>query len=195
MRKKRLGIALATVCLSLGFSSASAFADGGTLRFSGRRGNWSISVFTAPAPLCAGPVDLSVLVLDAESGRPIAHLAVEVRAGRAGSAEAGIRMPATTEAATNKLMRAARLELSEPGRWHFDMSVEGVDSSQPIGFDVEVAPPPPPWLELSLWIAWPLVPIGLFATARFRLRRKLPAIEAELSQPSTSSIYGRRYTQ
>jgi hypothetical protein len=169
---KRGVISVATVCLSLGFSSASAFADGGTPRFSGRRGELSISVFTTPAPLSAGPVDVSVLVLDARNGRPITHLPIEVRAQQRGSKKAEIRMPATTEAATNKLMRAALLELPEPGRWHFEVFVEGVDSSEPIGFDVEVERPAPPWFDLSLWIAWPLVPIGLFAMAQFRTRRR-----------------------
>ncbi len=171
MSKKGV-IALATIWIGLGVAWAPAFGDGGTLRFSGRRGDRSITVFTAPAPLSAGPVDLSVLVLDAKTGRPITHLPIEVRGQRIGSAESGIRMPATTEAATNKLMRAARLELPEPGRWHFDVCVEGVDSSEPIGFDVEVAQPAPRWLEMSIWIAWPLVPIHLFAIARFRLRRR-----------------------
>jgi hypothetical protein len=127
-------------------------------------------VFTAPALLSAGPVDLSVLVLDAETGRPITDVPIDVRAQRIGSAESGIRVPATTESATNKLLRAARLELKEPGRWHFDVSVGGVDPSQLIGFDVEVSPPSPPWLEMSLWIAWPLVPIGFFAILRLRPR-------------------------
>jgi hypothetical protein len=172
MNKKVMGIALATVWVGLGVAPAPAFGDGGTLRFSGRRGDRSITVFTAPALLSAGPVDLSVLVLDAKTGRPITHLPIEVRAQRIASADSEIRARATSEAATNKLMCAARLELAEPGRWHFGVSVEGVDSSGPIGFDVEVAQPAPPWLEMSLWIAWPLVPIGLFVIVQLLPGRK-----------------------
>ncbi len=91
MRKKELGIALATICLCLGVASAPALGDGGTLRFSGCRGDWSISVFTAPASLCAGQVDLSVLLLDAETGRPITDVPIEVLRG-AGRGR-GIRTP------------------------------------------------------------------------------------------------------
>jgi hypothetical protein len=170
MRKRRLVIGIAAVWLSLAVASAPALGDGGTLRFSGGRGDRSITVFTAPAVLSVGPIDVSVLLLDAETGRPITDVPIEVRAGRVGSGEFEIRMPATMEAATNKLFRAARLELKEPGRWHFDVSVGGVDASEPIGFDVEVSPPAPPWLEMSLWIAWPLVPIGLFAILQLRRR-------------------------
>jgi hypothetical protein len=170
MSGKRLLMVLAIGWLELGAASVPALGDGGTLRFSGRRGDRLVTVFTAPAPLCAGPMDLSVLVQDADTGRPITNLPIDVQAQQLGHAQTAIRAAATTEAATNKLLRAARLELSEPGRWHFDVSVRGVDPSQPIGFDVEVAQPAPAWLEMSLWIAWPLVPIGLFAIHQCRLK-------------------------
>ena len=171
MTKKGLGVAIATVWVGLGVASAPALGDGGTLRFSGRRGDWSIAVFTAPAPLCAGPVDLSVLVLDAETGRPITDVPIEVRAGRLGSGEFGIRMPATTEAATNKLLRAARLELHDPGLWHIEISVGEINPSPPVAFDVEVAAPPPRWRQMIPWIAWPILPIGLYAITQRRPRR------------------------
>jgi hypothetical protein len=170
MSGKHILMVLAIGWLELGAASLPALGDGGTLRFSGRRGDRLVTVFTAPAPLCAGPIDLSVLVQDAETGRPITNLPIEVVAQQFDHAHATIRATATTEAATNKLLRAAGLELSEPGRWHFDVSVQGVDRLQPIEFDVEVAQPAPPWLSMSLWIAWPLVPIGLFAIHQFRLR-------------------------
>ncbi len=80
-------------------------------------------------------------------------------------------MPATTEAATNKLLRAARLELSEGGLWHIEVSVGEIDPSQPVAFDVEVAPTPPRWQQMIPWIAWPILPIGLYAIAGLRPRR------------------------
>jgi hypothetical protein len=96
---------------------------------------------------------------------------IEVRAGRVASGEFEIRIPATTEAATNKLLRAARLELSEPGLWHIEVSVREIDPSQPVAFDLEVAPTPPRWRQMIPWIAWPILPIGLYAIAQFRPRR------------------------
>ncbi len=103
MKKRRLGIGITAVWLSLAVASAPALGDGGTLRFSGRRGDRSITVFTAPAVLSVGPIDVSVLLLEAETGRPITDVPIEVRAGRVDSGEFEIRMPATMEAATNKL--------------------------------------------------------------------------------------------
>jgi hypothetical protein len=171
MKGKLAMAALLTVWLELGAGSSRALGDGGTLRFSGRRDDRMITVLTTPAPLEVGPADLSVLVQQAETGTPITELPIDVIARRTGHQEAAIRASATTEAATNKLMRAARLDLLEPGRWHIDVVVAGVDPAQPIGFDVDVAPPPPPWMQMILWIAWPIIPIGLFALKEFRTKR------------------------
>jgi hypothetical protein len=170
MKARPLVITLATIWLA--FDSSPALGDGGTLRFSGRRGDRVITVFTAPAPLRAGAIDLSVLVQDAETGKPITHVPVSVQAQLIGQSETAIRAVATNEAATNKLMSAATLELLRPGRWRFDLSVQGLATATPITFDAEIADAQPPWLDISLWIAWPLLPIGLFVLHRLRLRRR-----------------------
>ncbi len=48
--------------------SSLARADGGAVRLRQRSGGYQIAVFTEPTPLRAGPVDVSVLVQDAETG-------------------------------------------------------------------------------------------------------------------------------
>ena len=65
-------------------------------------------------------------------------------------------------------MLAALFELPQPGRWHVEVRVGGSPRSEPISFELEVAEGPVPWLQLSLWIAWPIVPIALFAVRRLR---------------------------
>src|SRR4051812_3789696 len=45
--------------------------DGGTLRAWKRQGGYEIAVFTEPTPLVTGPVDMSVLLLDGNTGEPI----------------------------------------------------------------------------------------------------------------------------
>jgi hypothetical protein len=170
MSGKLVLVVLVNLWLGLCATVSPALGDGGTLRFSGRRGDRVVTVFTAPAPLRAGPIDLSVLVQDSGTGRPITDLPIEVHAQRIGHAKTTIRAAATTEAATNKLLRAARLELSAPGQWRFDVLVRGVTQSQQVGFDVLVAEPVTPWLQMIFWIAWPIVPIGLFALAQLRFR-------------------------
>jgi hypothetical protein len=166
--------------LGLWAGTTQALADGGTLRFSGRRDDRLISVFTTPTPAQVGQIDLSVLVQQAESGRAITDLPIEVRAHRVAQPEQRVAAAATKAAATNKLMLAAPLELPQRGRWHVDVLLGGLASSPPISFELEVTEGPVPWLQLSLWIAWPIVPIGLFAARQLRLRGRpgIPAINS-----------------
>ena len=143
------------------------------MRFSGRRDGLRITVFTAPNPLRAGPVDVSVLVQDA-SGRPLTDVPVAVRAHPAGDPARQVSGPATAEAATNKLLLAAPLEFGEPGRWRVEVGVMGPGGTVRIDFDVEVAEAPPPWLNLSLWVGWPFAAVLLFAAHRRLTRRRRP---------------------
>src|SRR5437016_191900 len=92
-------------------------ADGCTVRLSEKKGNYQITVFTAPTPLRAGPVDVSVLVQEAATGELAPEVQVTIKAVRRGSPGVVIHHPATTEAATNKLYHAAIFDLPEPG-WY-----------------------------------------------------------------------------
>jgi hypothetical protein len=146
--------------------AAPALADGGTVHLSAVRDGKTVTVFTAPSLPRAGMVDVSIFVQDADSGQPISDMPIMVRARSIRSGE-GISSPATTEAATNKLMRSALLELPEPGTWH--VVVEGFAS--PIEFDLEIAEPLPPWLDLWPWICWPVVPIALFGILQVVMKK------------------------
>ena len=73
-----------------------------------------------------------------------------------------LEYPATTEAATNKLFRAAQFELPEPGRWEMQVQVEGLHGLAVIGGEVEAAEPLPRWPEMWPWIGWPALVIVLF---------------------------------
>src|SRR5262249_33385867 len=70
---------LAFIFLFLGTSCAAARGDGGAVCMSGRQGSYVITVFSAPTPLRAGPIDISVLVQDARSGDPVTEAQVSVR--------------------------------------------------------------------------------------------------------------------
>jgi hypothetical protein len=144
----------------LGPSCAPARADGGSLRLSGIRGVYQINVFTAPTPFRAGDVDISTLVLDAATGSPRTEAQVTVRMTKSG--RLALEYPATTEAATNKLFRAARFKLPEPGRWHLEVEIGGQDGPAVIGGEVDAAEPLPPWQEMWPWICWPSVAVAVF---------------------------------
>src|SRR5437588_2731753 len=101
-----------------------ARADGGTVRRSERAGGYQVTVFTAPTPFRAGPVDISVLVQDALTGEPLSQTRVTVRMTKPD--QLALEYPATPEAATNKLLHAAQFELPHPGRWNMEVQVEGL---------------------------------------------------------------------
>jgi hypothetical protein len=151
-----------------------ARGDGGTVRLSEPRGGYRITVFTSPTPFRAGPVDVSVLVQDAATGEPVTEAAVSVRATPRGRPDADVRHTATTEAATNKLFRAALFELPEPGWWELEVAVDGARGAAQVRFDVEAAGPLPGWPVLWTWIGWPAVAVLLFAMHQVLVKRKSP---------------------
>jgi hypothetical protein len=152
-----------------------ARADGGTIRLSERIGAYHITVFTAPTPLRAGPVDISVLVQDAATDKPLpeARVTIQLTAvalsgqptlsqGKDGGAGL-IRCPATIEAATNKLFHSAKFELPAAGSWHVEVELEAGQGLERSSFTVEAVEQLPRWVEMWPWIAWPAVVIILFA--------------------------------
>jgi hypothetical protein len=153
-----------------------ALGDGGIVRFSERRDDRVITVFTSPTPLRAGPVDVSVLVQDAESGKALPDVPIVVHVHPVNHGEATITVPASSKAAANKLMHAADVELGEPGLWHVDVIVQNLGPGLPIGFDMEVAEAPPPWLDLSIWVGWPLVAIAWFVLHQWLVHRRRPTM-------------------
>jgi hypothetical protein len=146
--------------LVLGIRSAPAFADGGSIRLSEEKGGYRITVFSAPTPFRAGPVDLSVLVQDASTGDPLTQVLVTVRMTKSGGP--ALEYPATSETATNKLLQAAQFELPEPGRWALEVHVQGSHGLAVIGGELEAAEPSPRWLEIWPWIGWPALVVTLF---------------------------------
>jgi hypothetical protein len=156
--------------VTLGTWCAPAIADGGALRLSGTAGGYRISVFTAPTPLRAGPVDVSVLVQDASTGNPLTQVPVTIRMTRSGGPV--LEYPATTEAATNKLFRAAQFELPGAGRWALQVRVDGRQGPAVIAGEVEAAEPLPRWPEIWPWFSWPTLVIALFGVHQILVRRR-----------------------
>jgi hypothetical protein len=154
------------MCLAM---TRSAFADGGAVRISESRGDLQITVFTSPTPLVVGAADISVLVLDSRSGKPVVDVPIRVTAAPIDRSQRTVRVDATNEAATNKLMRAASVTFAQPGIWRIEVSVEGME---PLRFGVDVGEPPPAWHEMSLWIGWPLVVIAAFAIRQWTIARR-----------------------
>jgi hypothetical protein len=142
-------------------------ADGGVVRRSERHGSLQVTVFTSPIPIQAGPIDVSVLVQDAATGKPRLDGRIWVRAEALDHPGPRVEHLATREAATNKLLQSALFELPTAGRWRIAIEIEGQPEPAWLQFEVEAAEPPPRWLEMWPWIAAPLLPATLFILHRF----------------------------
>jgi hypothetical protein len=155
--------------------SSLARADGGAVRLREKAGGYQITVFTSPTPLRAGPVDVSVLVQDAAKEEYVPDARVTVRLTARGTGRV-LEFLATTEAATNKLLRAAEFQLPEPGWWDVAVAVEGPHGPALVRFEIQADEPPPRWQELWPWFCWPAIAIALFGVHRVvtsgRVRRQ-----------------------
>src|SRR5437868_5841580 len=86
-------------CSCLAFHPLSAArADGGMIRLSEQNGKYRITVFTSPAPLRAGPVDISVLVQDDMTGEVEPAAQVDIEAVRRTLPHVALHQRATTDA-------------------------------------------------------------------------------------------------
>jgi hypothetical protein len=127
---------------------------------SGKRGEYRISVFTAPTPFRVGPVDVSVLVQDASTRNPMTQVQVRVRMTKSG--RPALEYPATSEAATNKLLHAAQFVLPESGTWFLEVQIQGSHGPATIAGDVQAAEPLARWQETWPWFGWPALVIVTF---------------------------------
>jgi hypothetical protein len=153
---------------------AWVWADGGTLRISEHCADFQVTVFTSPAVLRCGPIDVSVLLQETATSKVRTDVPLTVRLEQSDSSDHNhtpivLELPATTAMATNKLFRAAVFNVADPGNWQVTILLGGdsVDQVQPHSlnpptFEVTISPPPPPWLALAPWIAWPFAAIALF---------------------------------
>jgi hypothetical protein len=178
---------LLMTCLLVGLNADPAQGDGGAVRLSQRAGRYQITVFTSPVPLRVGLVDVSVLVQDAVTGKPLADLPIQVELRSLDHPGLELRQAATMEAATNKLFHAALFELPAPGRWHVAVTLSGLQESPRIGFEVQVGSALPARTALSFWLAWPAAAILLFAMHQVLARRSAVSRRGGPSEPAASA--------
>lgn len=147
----------------LGFIAlvSEARGDGGTLQLSQRYGDVDVSVFTSPAVPRVGMIDVSVFIQDAKTKRVRDDLPVKIRLERVEGAAIPLQENATAEMATNRLFKAAQFDLPKAGRWRVTVSLTDVNLD-PLTFEIDVAPPLPPWMQLAPWLGWPFAVVALF---------------------------------
>jgi hypothetical protein len=162
---------LVAVGLFLGLTLASpgiSRGDGGTLRVWKQDGRYDLAVFTEPSPLVTGPVDISVLLLDRDSGVPVDDARITLELAPADRPEAARRGSATRASATNKLFRSVVFESIEPGPYHVVVELDGPAGSLRVDFEMVAARPWNPLMGIWSWILWP-VPVILLYLIHLRL--------------------------
>lgn len=163
-----------TILLLAALYARSARADGGTVLIAADREDYRITVLASPTPLRAGPIDISVLVQERDTGRVVADATVEVVLRSSDANQRPLQALATSEAATNKLFRAALFNLPRPGRWELSTLVTVDGQRLTVDADVDAAAALPRFSDLWLWTGWPLMAIALFAAHQglvYRSRR------------------------
>ena len=148
----------------LGVNCNTSRADGGQVQSVQQQGNYQMTVFTSPVPLRAGLVDISVALQDSNTGDIVRDSQIEIGLCPPLQSVATIHAVATRDSATNKLLKAALIELTSAGIWKVAVRAETSDMNAPIEtqFSMEIAPPSPAWISVWPWFAWPAIPIVLF---------------------------------
>lgn len=102
-----------------------AHGDGGQIVHVERSDGLLITVFAAPNPLAAGPIDFSFLVQNATELQLVdaVEIAVTCRLRDKESESISIVAPATRDQATNKLLQAATVNLPTAGKWLVGVAV------------------------------------------------------------------------
>ena len=144
-------------------AAAIGWADGGFVRTRQPWGKYDITVFTAPTPLRAGPVDVSVLVQDRATGAMVSDSRIDVHARAARHSESSFHQQATFATATNKLFKAALFQLPNGGTWEFQVEVSLDGATESVRFDAQLADQVPRWATFWPWFSWPALVVLLFA--------------------------------
>jgi hypothetical protein len=165
--RRRLSTFLVIAALITALAGVAG-ADGGVVRFNGPAGPFDVTVFTAPTPLRAGPLDISVLVRDRADRRPILDAQVSVQLKPGNGKGLTVDVAATRAQATNKLLYAALVDLPGPGPWNMQVKVRQGAKVAAVSQRFEAARALPPLLAF-----WPYLGLPPLAVALFIIHQRL----------------------
>lgn len=171
--RKVLRTFLVFMAIAAGPSCPLARADGGDLRFSGMVGPYSAAIFTLPAEIQPGPVDVSVLIQDPSTQKPVSDAKVKARLFAQNDDYLLVESEASIGAATNKLMQAATLIVPKAGRYRIEVFIVGPLGSGRENFEIEAAHPLICGVEFLGWVGWPFGAMGLFLTHQWLVQKRI----------------------
>ena len=160
-----------SVLVLLMLARAIAFADGGAVELRKEAGTFVVTVFTSPAPLSSGPVDVSLLLQNRNGLEPVLDANVSMRL-RADASSTGIQAQATRERAQNKLLYAGLVTLAEPGSWQLAVTILRNGERTDATGTIDVAPAPPMAASYWSYIAFPPLMIVAFVVRERLIRRR-----------------------
>ncbi len=151
--------------------STLVYADGGRVQFQNIAGSFIITLFTAPTPLRAGPVDFSILIQNRETKEPL--LDASVRLSLRDATGMTVSAEPTREQAKNKLLYAATMNMPESGPWKVQVDVTRGSDSASAGGEIIVLPSRSPLLSYWEYFLIPPVAIILFALHQWLKNRSV----------------------
>jgi len=152
-------------------AQAPAWADGGMVQMRQETGDLIITVFTSPTPLSVGPVDLSLLLQNRNGLDPVLDASVSLDLVHADS-NIEFHASPSREQARNKLLYAAPVIFSRPGKWRMSVTVRRKEKEVVAAGTLDVASSPGRELSLAGFLAFPPVIIILFVVRERLLRRR-----------------------
>jgi len=164
----RFNLSLLVVLIS---ARATAFADGGAVQLRKQAGSLLITVFTSPAPLSAGPVDVSLLLQNRNGLEPVLDADVSLLL-RAPASNEGTRVRPTRQEAQNKLLYAAPVMFTEPGKWCLAITVLRNGERSDVSGTIVVAPAQKMASSYWSYIAFPPLMIAAYVVRERLIRRR-----------------------
>jgi len=158
-----------------------ARADGGAVIARETSEGFDLTVFAAPAPLRAGPADVSVLVQ--EGGKPVLDARVSVRWTAAGGGQEWQppccsmktderAVEAVLGHSQNKILYSAMLVVPSSGAGKLDVRVERGGREATLTAGLDARPAPSPAAAYWPWLAVTPAAIAAFALNQTLKRRK-----------------------
>jgi hypothetical protein len=150
----------------------SLFADGGTVQLREEAGALLITVFTSPAPLSAGPADISLLLQKRKGLEPVLDAIITMRL-RAEASDTDVQARPTRQQAQNRLLYAAPVTFAESGKWGLTLTI--LQNGERTDATGTIAVAPAREIAASYWSYLMFPPLVIAAcVVRERLIRRKP---------------------
>jgi hypothetical protein len=173
--------------LLLLFTVRFALADGGAIQYQGDSGKFHITIFTLPAILNAGPVDITFLVQDRGTLDPLldADVKFDLSATSGNMPQQDVwsppacawmpasnlnSIPARLNHGENKLLYGAVVQIPHSGSWNLRVHVQKGTENAIVSTSFNVNPPAPP--PLAYWHLFVIPPLGVAGFALYQTARK-----------------------